>query len=175
MRLSSQPFYEVAVTLILPTLMRLVFYITSPGLSIVSNSDTRALTQQRRAEMFKIIVQACLIMSIMFSLSARAEDPMAPIVSKYCTPTEVAVIFNSRLHIKCRSPLHTGYYGEIYVYFFSLSTNDPVNVDYAMQIGTRAIAAGKRLKLWVRTSASYNPSGCKSSNCRKLTGITLLD
>ncbi|MEB8432983.1 hypothetical protein OO007_12165 [Cocleimonas sp. KMM 6892] len=125
--------------------------------------------------MFKIIVQACLVITMMFSLSARAEDPMAPIVSKNCTPTEVAVIFNSRFHIKCRSPLRTGYYGEVNVYFFSLSTNASVNVDYAMKLATEAIASSKRLTLWVRTSPSYNPNGCKSNNCRKLTGVTLLD
>ena len=125
--------------------------------------------------MYKIIVQTCLMITIIFSLSARADDPVAPIVSKYCTPTEVAVLFNSRLHIKCSTPMRTGYYSDINIYFFSVSTNDYDDLNYARELATSAITAGKRLKLYARSSANYNPSGCGSSNCRKLTGITLLD
>ena len=124
--------------------------------------------------MSKIIFQACLIMTIIFSLSARADDPVPSIQTKICTPTEVAVIFNSRLHIKCSTPMSTGYYGYINIYFFSVSANDHDNLDYARELATSAMTSGKRLKLYARSSASYNPSGCGTSNCRKLTGITLL-
>jgi len=125
--------------------------------------------------MSKIIVQASLMMTIIFSQSARADDPLPAVVAKQCTPTEVAIFFDSRFHIKCSRALQVGRYGDVDIYYFSISTDDPDDLNYALNIATSAIVAGKRLTLWVKTSSSGNPSGCQSSNCRRLTGITLLD
>ncbi len=125
--------------------------------------------------MFKIIVQASLIMAIMFGQSVQADDPQPAVVAKQCTPTEVAIFFGSRFHIKCRNALQVGRYSDVNVYYFSISTDNSNDLNYALEIATSAIAAGKRLKLWVKTSSSSNPSGCRNNNCRKLTGITLLN
>jgi hypothetical protein len=125
-------------------------------------------------KMRKIIVQVCLIMTIIFSQSAKAEGLSEPIVGFYCTPTDVTVMFNSRLHIKCTSRLSLGWNEDIHIYYFSVSANDYDDLDRALQMATTAITTGKRLRLQVRNSSSYNPSGCSSSNCRKLVGISLL-
>ena len=125
--------------------------------------------------MSKIIVQASLMMTIIFSQSVRADDPQPAVVAKQCTPTEVAIFFDSRFHIKCSSALQVGRYSDVNIYYFSISIDDRDDLNYALDIATSAIVAGKRLTLWVKTSYSNNPSGCRNNNCRKLTGITLLD
>jgi len=124
--------------------------------------------------MFKLIVPACLIMMMTFSQSVRAEDPLAPTASHTCTPTDVTVFFNSRLHIRCSSPMRTGYYGDVNVYYFSVRINDYDNLEHARVLASEAIVTGKRLKVYAQTSPNHNPSGCGSSNCRKLIGISLL-
>ncbi|GAA0406246.1 hypothetical protein GCM10009133_13610 [Cocleimonas flava] len=124
--------------------------------------------------MRKIIVQVCLIMTIMFSLSAKADDPVPSTQTKVCTPADVSVFFNSRLHIKCTTPMETGHYWDEYIYYFSVSINDYDSFNYALKLATEAVGSGKQLKLWAKSNSSFNPSGCSSSNCRKLTAISLL-
>ena len=125
--------------------------------------------------MFKIIIQASLMMTIIFSQSVRADDPMPAVASMNCTPTETAIFFGSRFHIKCDSPMQVGLYRDVSIYYFSISTDDRDDLNNALEIATRAIAEGKRLRLWVKTSYNGNPSGCQSRDCRRLTGIALLN
>ena len=124
--------------------------------------------------MFKVIVHVCLMMVIIFSTSARADDPLEPIATKICTPTDVSLFFGSRLHIRCTTPLRFGNYETLTIHYFSVSANDYDDLDHVLKMATSAITAGNTLKLWVRTSYNGNPSGCSSSNCRRITGISLL-
>jgi len=70
--------------------------------------------------------------------------------------------------------MSTGYYGYINIYYFSVSINDYDNLEHARELASQAIATGKRLKVYAQTGPNHNPSGCGSSNCRKLIGISLL-
>ncbi len=126
--------------------------------------------------MFKLIIPACLIIIMTFSQSAKATESLSYGATKShnCTPTDVTVFFDSRLHVKCSIPMFLGGYGETRIYYFSVSTNDYDNLEHTRELASKAIASGKMLKLYARTSANYNPSGCVSSNCRKLIGISLL-
>ena len=127
--------------------------------------------------MFKLIIPVCLIIIMAFSQSAKATESLSYGATKShnCSPTDVTVFFDSRLHIKCSRSMPLGGYAEIDIYYFSVSTNDYDNLEHARELASKAIASGKTLKLFARTSESYNPSGCASSNCRKLIGISLLN
>ena len=125
--------------------------------------------------MSKITVQVILMMAIVLSQSVRADPPLPAVVAKQCTPTEAAIFFGSRFHVKCSSALQVGRYRDVDIFYFSIGTDDRDDVNNALEIATSAITAGKLLTLWVKTSSTDNPSGCRTNNCRKLTGITLLD
>ena len=116
-----------------------------------------------------------VIMIMLYSLSARADPPLPAVLSKQCAPTEAAVFFGSRFHVKCSSPMQVGRYRDVDIYYFSLSSEESENISYALEIATTAIASEKRIMLWAKTSSTDNPRGCRNDNCRKLTGITLLD
>ena len=104
-----------------------------------------------------------------------ADDPLPATVTKYCKPTESAVFFGSRYHVRCQSPLNVGRYGDVAVSFFSIADSDQSRVEQAMAIVNTAMAHDKSVRLWVHTASSQNPSGCLPGDCRRFFGIALVN
>ena len=84
-----------------------------------------------------------------------------------CTPVDVAVFPNSRIHVKC-SP------GDGPIQYFALGVKDDGEANRMLSILSTAFAAKKRLQIL------YNPDdldgdkiGCLNKDCRLLRGATM--
>jgi hypothetical protein len=86
---------------------------------------------------------------------------------------QAAVFPGGRVHIRCDKPWTNPSTGATASYFAVATTEAAAPLVQAA--GNTASAAGKNVEIWFRWSSTENPSGCGTSDCRKLTGIAVLN
>ena len=84
-----------------------------------------------------------------------------------CTPVNVAVFPNSRIHVKCSS-------GDGPIVFFALGVKDDGEANRVLSLLSAAFATKKQLSIF------YNPDdlegakiGCLTSDCRLIRGVVM--
>ena len=113
-------------------------------------------------------------LALVLAASLAADPPLPPTLAIVCKPTESAVFLGTRYHVKCERPTMMGQYYDQAIYYYSIPAADPARVDQALQIVNAAITSGKRVRLFVWTGTSNNPSGCQTGDCRGFFGVELL-
>jgi hypothetical protein len=89
--------------------------------------------------------------------------------SFYCNVNNVAA-FETRIHLRCSTSPGEG------VYYFAYAS-DPAHFSTANQIlavANTAFALGKPVWVYYHADSSLNPPGCSPSDCRGLTGVSMV-
>ena len=100
--------------------------------------------------------------------SATSADSMKWTGPHMCTVNNVAV-FESRIHVRCTTA--PGAYPT--VFYFAASTSNAMFANRLLTLMNTALALGKPLGIYYEPSASYNPAGCNSGDCRAISWIYL--
>ena len=103
----------------------------------------------------------------MASGTAAAED----IVSRACSPTEVAV-FSNRIHVRCAPIEGQGWTKDIPFYAMPLSPNSK-QLEYTLHLLAAAKAADKSLRVWVDRDDYQSVPGCRGGDCRRLVAAAM--
>ena len=106
--------------------------------------------------------------------NAQTGPEVAPLevegaTSFYCTVNNVAA-YETRIHLRCDASPGDG------VYYFAYAT-DPAHFSAANQIlavANTAFALGRPVYVYYQSDSSYNPPGCHTSDCRGLTGVSMV-
>lgn len=114
-----------------------------------------------------------VIATISAATPAHADPPLAPEHSITCKPTQVAVFPGSRVHVKCDKPW-TNPSTSAKAWYFAVALTDPA-APLVQAAGNAAIGSGKKVLVYFRTESLDNPPGCLTSDCRKLTGIAVVN
>jgi hypothetical protein len=124
----------------------------------------------------RTIAITALVSALVTALAAtvaRADPPLAAEHSITCKPTQVAVFPGSRVHVKCDKPW-TNPSTSAKAWYFALALTDAA-APLVQAAGDTAIGSGKKVLVYFRTDASENPGGCLTTDCRKLTGIAVVN
>lgn len=85
-----------------------------------------------------------------------------------CTPSEVATLFNERVHVKCAE-------GAEGIVFFAVPMSNSDLANQVLSLGATAIVHGKKLRIqYEKADNSGTAYGCASKDCRPLLGLQLL-
>ncbi|HVV87175.1 MAG TPA: hypothetical protein VHE35_29245 [Kofleriaceae bacterium] len=125
--------------------------------------------------MTRLALAASLALVLVTAVSspALADPPLAPERSVTCKPAQAAIYPGSRVHVMCDKPWKNPSTGAKASYF-AVAASDPAAA-MVLEVADTAIGHGKKVLIWFRTDSSDNPPGCGTADCRKLTGITVLD
>ena len=115
----------------------------------------------------KVIILAALVVSGFAGLSAMAGSAEAA-TSRNCKPTAIA-IFNNRIHLKCAVIKSQAYTEDIPYYAMSIKSAG-ARLGGIIQLLVSAQERGRTLRIWFDTG---DVPGCKGSDCRRLTGVSL--
>lgn len=122
------------------------------------------------------VLAALAAIATVAALAARpvhADPPLAPEHSITCKPTQVAVFPGSRVHVKCDKPW-TNPSTSAKAWYFAVALTD-ASAPLVQAAGDTAIGSGKKVLIFFRTESTDNPAGCLTSDCRKLTGIAVVN
>jgi len=105
---------------------------------------------------------------------ALADPPIPDRVFVTCKPVESRIVFGRRYMVRCDQGWSHPTTGHVYPYF-GIGTTNSAYVEQAMSIVHTARITGKRVSVWIETSASFNPPGCQTDDCRAFIGISVVD
>jgi hypothetical protein len=101
--------------------------------------------------------------------NAQENQPEAPSAPDgyLCTVDNIAVYAN-RIHIKCNPPINS-----ISYFATSSDSSNMIHANRYLTLATTAFALSKPLYIGYDTNSAHNPSGCMTSDCRKITEVTM--
>ena len=107
------------------------------------------------------------------SVQAHAElSPVSPtgLESHYCTINNVAA-FDNRIHVRCSTSPGDG------IWYFAHPTGsfNGYTASRLLAVAQTAYALGKPVHIYYVSSTSSNPPGCYTTDCRLLTGISMVN
>ncbi len=105
---------------------------------------------------------------------ALADPPIPAEVWVTCKPVESMVYLGTRFHVKCDQGWTNPSTSHQYPYFAIAATND-ARVQQAMSMAQTAQISGKRVRMLIKTSSSFNPSGCQTDDCRAFISIGVVN
>lgn len=106
--------------------------------------------------------------------TALADPPIAAQEWFTCKPVESMVYLGTRFHVKCNKGWTNPTTGHEYPYFAIAATND-AQVEQAISMAQTAQISGKQVKLLIKTSSSFNPSGCQTDDCRAFIAVGVVN
>ncbi len=115
----------------------------------------------------KMIMVAAIVAGGFAGLSAMAGSAEAA-TSRNCKPTAIA-IFNNRIHLKCAVIKSQAYTEDIPYYAMSIKSAG-ARLTAIIQLLVSAQERGRTLRIWFDMG---EVRGCKGSDCRRLTGVSL--
>lgn len=86
----------------------------------------------------------------------------------YCTVNNVAV-FESRIHVRC-SPAD----GVIAYFAYPTDLTHSQQASRYLALANSAFALGKHVWVYYDTNSAHNPSGCNTTDCRLLLGLSMV-
>mgnify|MGYP001360767452 CR=1 FL=1 len=98
------------------------------------------------------------------------EDEDRYTYSMNCNIDQVA-IFSNRAHIRCSNSVIVGS-DTVYSFAIANTTANKTLINRMMAIGLTNMSMNRYVHVYFETLSSSNPSGCLTSDCRKLVGIT---
>ena len=105
---------------------------------------------------------------------ALADPPIPDRVTVTCKPVESRIVFGRRFLVRCDKGWSHPTTNHEYP-FFGIGTTNAAYVEQAMSTVHTALISGKRVMVWVETSASSNPAGCQTYYCRAFVAISVVD
>jgi hypothetical protein len=105
---------------------------------------------------------------------ALADPPIASQGWVTCKPVESMVYLGARFHVKCDQGWTNPSTSHHYPYFAISATNNS-QLEQAISMVQTAQISGKRVKLLIKTSSSFNPSGCETDDCRAFIAIGVVN
>ena len=87
----------------------------------------------------------------------------------YCGGINNVAVFENRIHIRCNNAN-----GSISYYSYATDSTNVATANQLLAIANTAFALGKNVWVFYYPSSSYNPTGCYTSDCRGLIGISML-
>ncbi len=99
----------------------------------------------------------------------KMENINSPDVSFYCGTINNIAAFNNRIHIRCSND-NNG----IYYYAYANDTSNAMVANQLLAAANTAFALGKGVWVYYNSDSSFNPTGCYTTDCRGLTGISIL-
>lgn len=105
---------------------------------------------------------------------AQADPPIDEAVWVICKPVESMIHHGSRFFVRCEEGWTHPSTGKEYNYY-AISTANSTYVQQSMSMAHTAQISGKRLRLRIKTSASANPNGCNTNDCRFFTAIGVVN
>ena len=118
----------------------------------------------------KIMMIAALAVGGFAGLAAMAGSAEAA-TSRNCKPTAIA-IFKSRIHLKCAVIKSQAYTEDIPYYAMSIKAAGG-RLGAIIQLLVSAQERGRTLRIWFDMGDYKSVPGCKGSDCRRLTGVSL--
>jgi hypothetical protein len=109
------------------------------------------------------------------AVQARTEpNPVSPAsieASLACHINNVAA-FDNRIHVRCDE-----YVPETAIHYFAYATDgwSGYTANRMLAVAQTAFALGKPVWVYYVSSSSSNPPGCNTSDCRLLTGISMVN
>jgi hypothetical protein len=110
---------------------------------------------------------------------ARAQDitgsnaPQAPSGSFECTNIDNVAAFVGRVHLRCATGRIVGQ-DTVYYYAYATDSAHATTANELLAIGNTAFALGKGVFLYYNDDPALNPPGCNPSDCRGLTGASMV-
>ncbi len=98
-----------------------------------------------------------------------SERPLSPdAAARNCTISNLYVTDN-RWHVRCTTALPAG------VYYFAIENDaaHKIQADRMLVLANTAYALSKPIEVWYETSTASNPTGCLTSDCRRLSGVVV--
>ena len=115
----------------------------------------------------KMIMVAAVAVVGFSGLSAVSSSAEAA-TSRNCKPTAIA-IFNNRIHLKCAVIKSQAYTEDIPYYAMSIKSAG-ARLNAIIRLLVSAQERGRTLRIWFDTG---EVPGCKGTDCRRLTGVSL--
>jgi hypothetical protein len=105
---------------------------------------------------------------------ALADPPIPDRVVVTCKPVESRIVFGRRFMVRCDKGWFHPTTNHEYP-FFGIGTTNAAYVEQAMSTVHTAQISGKKVMVWVETSASSIPPGCQTDDCRGFVAISVVD
>ena len=125
----------------------------------------------RSALTLALLSLACLLP---LSGPASADPPIPENAWVTCKPVETMIFLGTRFHVKCDQGWTNPSTNHEYPYL-AISASNSSQVEQAILMVQTALLSGKRVKMLIKTSASSNPSGCLTNDCRAFTAIGVVN
>ena len=109
------------------------------------------------------------------AVQARTEpDPISPasIDANYSCYLDNVAAFDDRIHVRCDDDyFETG----IRYFAFPIGGANGYTASRMLAVGQTAFALGKPVWIFFDSNSDSNPSSCYTTNCRLLTGISMVN
>jgi hypothetical protein len=125
----------------------------------------------RIARALALLSLACLLP---LPRTVSADPPVAENAWVTCKPVETMIYLGARFHVKCDKGWTNPSTGHEYPYL-AISASNSSQVEQAMSMAQTAQISGKRVRMLIKTSASSNPSGCQTDDCRAFISIGVVN
>jgi len=125
----------------------------------------------RRSRLLALAVCAGALAPLAAPTRTLADPPIADEISIVCTSVNTAVYPGSRVHLKCSETWENPSTGATANFFAADAGSSQAG--QVVAIGVAAQTFDKKVRIRFRSSSTDNPSGCDTSNCRKLVGAQL--
>jgi hypothetical protein len=103
-------------------------------------------------------------------MAVSPASPDSPEASFACDVTNVAA-FDNRIHVRCSVSPGNG----IYYFAHPTSSGSGWTANRMLAVAQTAFALNKPVWVYYNLSSDYNPPGCYTSDCRLLTGISMVE
>ena len=125
----------------------------------------------RKPSFFLALGLAASILTLLtVARPAQADPPIPSEVWITCKPVESMIFLGGRFHVLCDHGWTNPSTGHSFPYF-AISGSNATQVEQAMSMAQTAQISGKKLRLRIKTSSSFNPSGCLTDDCRAFIAI----